>query len=190
MRRHSARAPRTLLALVAALAVAVGGCSAGSSSTPTPSPSLTLAKTPTPAEAGPPATFFTDLDREPIATTRAREDSSYSGATFSIVSLETDARSTVLVWSATHPRTLEAGRDFDVTKWQSFPVITTPTTLVRPLTYTPPGGTRRCVCTDLRAMRADPNPQGALYPPLPKSIVSVTLTSPWFEPVTVPVTHR
>lgn len=45
------------------------------------------------------------------------------------------------------------------------------------------------MCSDVRVMRAESNPQGALYPPLPKGTASVVLTSPWFADVTVRVSQ-
>ncbi|MGL4176972.1 MAG: hypothetical protein ACRCSN_12935, partial [Dermatophilaceae bacterium] len=143
-----------------------------------------------PASVGPTAGFLAQAEEpRPLATTPARDDSSYSGATFSVLSVETDARSTLVVWSATHPRTLSAGADFDVRGWRSFPVLTTKTQAFSVLTYETSTGATECVCVDMRSMRAEPNPQGALYPPLPKGVTSVTITSPWFVAVTVPVSR-
>ncbi|MGL4742799.1 MAG: hypothetical protein ACRCXL_00210 [Dermatophilaceae bacterium] len=174
--------------VVVLLVIGVAGC-AGDDGVAEPSP--TLAVSPTPADAGPPAGFLTRGEEpRPLATTAARDESSYSGATFSIVSVETDARSTLVVWSATHPRTLSAGADFDVRAWRNFPVLTSKTQAFSVLTYETSTGAVECVCVDMQAMRAEPNPQGALYPPLPKGVTSVRVTSPWFAEVTVPVTRR
>ena len=124
-----------------------------------------------------------------IAERAAKDDSSYSGATFSILRLEARAESTLLVWTATHPRTLAAGSDFDITKVDNFPVLQTKTDRFAVLTHQTPTGQRQCVCSDVRVMRAESNPQGALYPPLPKGTASVVLTSPWFADVTVRVSQ-
>ncbi|NHA69452.1 hypothetical protein [Phycicoccus flavus] len=172
------------------LAVALTGCTGEASPPdPTSSPSLTLAKSPTPTDAGPTAEFLEVPETRAIASTPARDDSSYSGATFTILKVEASARSTLVVWSATHPRTLSAGSDFDVAEWRNFPVLGTKRKAYSVLTYETSTGGTECVCVDMRAMRAEPNPQGALYPPLPRDTTSVTLTSPWFEDVTVPVTR-
>jgi len=173
--------------VAAAATLALVGCS--SSGTPTPSPSLSLAPTPTPSDVGPLAPFLSIDEDQPIATTTAKDDSSYSGATFSILRLEARAESTLLVWTATHPRTLAAGSDFDITKVDNFPVLQTKTDRFAVLTYQTPTGQRQCVCSDMRVMRAESNPQGALYPPLPKGTASVVLTSPWFADVTVRVSQ-
>lgn len=180
---------RAAAAAAAMALVATAGCSGPQPPEPVPSVSLTLAKEPTPASAGPTADFLTLPDDKPLATTPARDGSSYSGATFSILRVEADERSTLVVWSATHPRTLSAGSDFDVRDWRSFPVLTTRSRTYAVLTYETPTGDTQCVCVDMRAVRAEPNPQGALYPPLPQGTTSVTLTSPWFHDVTVPVSR-
>lgn len=191
--RSAGRARRRSAAAVvgaALVAAALAGCTSAQAPDPTPSVSLTLAKSPTPTSAGPTAPFLDPPDEQALATTPARDDSSYSGATFTILRVESDARSTLVVWSATHPRTLSAGSDFDVTLWRNFPVLTTRTQTFSVLTYETPTGGTACVCVDMRGMRAEQNPQGALYPPLPAGTSSVTLTSPWFDDVTVPVTQR
>ncbi|GIL35668.1 hypothetical protein LG324_08675 [Phycicoccus jejuensis] len=184
------RRPTLLRAAVTALAaaLALGGCTADEG-TPAPEPSLTLAKSPTPTDVGPTADFLDVEEDRPLATTPARDDSSYSGATFAILEVRSTERSTLVVWSATHPRTLSAGSDFDVTAWRNFPVLSTKSRAYSVLTYEATTGQVECACVDMRAMRAEPNPQGALYPPLPADTASVTLTSPWFRDVTVPVTH-
>lgn len=184
----SSARPTALLAAVAAAVVLLSGCTGGSAAQDTDT--LTLAPSPTPTDLGPTVGFLDDAEEpQPLATTPARDDSSYSGATFTILQVRTDDRSTLLVWSATHPRTLAAGSDFDVTAWRSFPVLTTERKTYPVLTYRAPTGQTQCVCVDMRALRAEANPQGALYPPLPKGTTAVTLTSPWFEPVTVRVTR-
>ncbi|MGL4175855.1 MAG: hypothetical protein ACRCSN_07225, partial [Dermatophilaceae bacterium] len=72
------------------LALGLGGCAGGGD---TPDPSPTLAESPTPASVGPTAGFLAQAEEpRPLATTPARDDSSYSGATFSVLSVETDAR--------------------------------------------------------------------------------------------------
>ncbi|MBR7742643.1 hypothetical protein KC207_04995 [Phycicoccus sp. BSK3Z-2] len=181
--------PSRLSAAAIAAALALAGCSGESASSPSASPTLTIARSPTPTSAGPTADFVEAPEYRPLATTTAREGSSYSGATFEILRLESDERSTLLVWSATHPRTVRAGSDFDVRLWESFPVLNTKRKAFSVLTYETPTGETQCVCVDMRAMRAEPNPQGAMYPPLPENVTSVTLTSPWFGDVTVPVTR-
>lgn len=177
------------LALVGFVAaVALAGCSGGGSPAPTPSP--TLASSSPPPNLGPLASFL-DVDAtEPLATTPGKDNTSFSGAEFQITTVVTDGRSTLVEWAATHPRTLAAGADFDTTMWQNFPQITTPTHRFAVMTYQPASGKPRCVCSAVRSIRAEPLTQGALYPPLPASVTSVVLTSPWFEDVTVPVTRR
>lgn len=168
--------------------LALGGCAAGGTPDPTPSP--TLASSSPPPDLGPRVDFLDVAPAEPIATTPGKDNTSFSGAEFRIIRVETDARSTLVEWAATHPRTLAAGADFDATLWQSFPQITTTTHRFAVLTYQPASGKPRCVCSAVRAIRGEPLVQGALYPPLPVDVSSVVLTSPWFEDVTVPVTRR
>ncbi len=177
------------VAAVLSVALFAAGCTADPGS-PASSPRLTIAKSPTPSDVGPTADFLDLEELRPLATTPARDDSSYSGATFTILEVRTSKRSTLVVWSAAHPRTLSAGSDFDVRGWRNFPVLSTKSRSYSVLTYEATTGEVECACVDMRAMRAEPNPQGALYPPLPADAASVTLSSPWFRDVTVPVTHE
>ncbi|MFW5473248.1 hypothetical protein ACOCJ5_08070 [Knoellia sp. CPCC 206450] len=181
------RGTRRLALVAVTLAALLSGCSGG---TPVPEPSPTLASPSAPADLGPLASFLDTTPTQPVATTPGRDDSSFSGAVFQVFRVETDARSTLVEWAATHPRTLAAGADFDLTLWQNFPQVTTKTHRYAVTTYQPASGPPRCVCSAVRAIRGEPLVQGALYPPLPADVTSVVLTSPWFEDVTVPVSRR
>ena len=124
-----------------------------------------------------------------IATTRARPESTYAGATFTIYQLTRTDASTLLVWRVTGADGSNSN-DANVRAWEKYPVLVT-------------GGKRYSVITFDKqrdgwsavsnpALRVNPGqeapPQSALYPPLPADTTEVTLTGPWFADVKVPVT--
>ncbi len=60
-----------------------------------------------------------------IATTRARPDSTYAGATFTIYRLTRTDASTLLVWRVTGGTGYTSAADANVRAWEKYPVMVT-----------------------------------------------------------------
>ncbi|QKE85402.1 hypothetical protein [Arthrobacter sp. NEB 688] len=185
-----------LLAGAALVATVLGGCTDDPPPTD-PSPSASGS-----ASGGPSASASaTPQDRSAavvggaaplteIATTKARASSSFEGATFGFYRLTRSDSSTLLVWRVTGGDGASSPRDANIRFWEKYPVMVA-------------GGKKYSVVTfdkqdDGWSALSDPAlrlsqglespPISALYPPLPAGTTEVTLTSPWFADVKVPVT--
>ncbi|WP_404352954.1 hypothetical protein LG324_08665 [Phycicoccus jejuensis] len=190
------RRPLAALAGATLVAAVLGGCTDDPAPTD-PSPSGTGT-----ASGGPSASASpTPQDRSAavvdgaaplaeIATTKAKASSSFEGATFGFYRLTRSDSSTLLVWRVTGGDGSSSARDANIRFWEKYPVMVT-------------GGKKYSVVTfdkqnDGWSALSDPAlrlsqgvespPVSALYPPLPAGTTEVTLTSPWFDDVTVPVT--
>jgi hypothetical protein len=124
----------------------------------------------------------------PIATTKAKASSTFKGSTFTFVRLTRTDSSTVLAWQVTggagsNPN--DANDGF----WERYPVLRTKDADYSVVTFQQ--GTNEWVSVSnpvLKLSAGDKAPlQSAIYPPLPAGTTSVTVRSPWFEDVTVPV---
>ena len=191
------RRPLAAIAATAVAATVLGGCTF-SPGTPDP----TASKSASGAPGGSPSASASPTAQDQssavvggaapltqIATTPAKASSSYRGATFGFYRLTRSDTSTLLVWRVTGA-TGASSRDSNVRFWEKYPVMVA-------------GGKKYSVITfdkqdDGWSALSDPAlrltqgvetpPISALYPPLPAGTTEVTLTSPWFADVKVPVT--
>ena len=193
---------RQLLTAIAGAALAatvLGGCSfepgtpdpttSGSASgAPGGSPSASASPTPQDQSS---AVVGAAAPLTEIATTRARPDSSYAGATFTIYRLTRTDASTLLVWRVTGGTGNSNSNDANVRAWENYPLMVTGGKKYAVITFDKQQDGWAAVSNP--ALKVDAGqeapPQSALYPPLPAGTTEVTLTGPWFADVKVPVTE-
>ena len=190
MSRHRA-APAALSAVWGAALLT--GCAVEA---PTPTPTSGASS---PAVPGPSATpALQDRSTEvvdaaaplvAIATTAAKPSSSFVGSTFTFYRLTRSDSSTLLVWRITGGERAGAA-DANVRFWERYPVVVTGGKRYSVVTFDKQDAGWSAVSDPaLRIVSgADTPPVSALYPPLPAGTTTVTLTSPWFDDVDVPVT--
>ena len=191
-RRHAA------LAATALAAALLGGCSfepgdpdppASGSASGAPGSSPPVSASPT-AQDQSSAVVGGAAPLTQIATSRARPDSSYAGATFTFYQLTRTDASTLLIWRVTGGTGNSNSNDANVRAWEKYPVLVTGGKKYSVITFDKQDDGWAAVSNP--ALRIDAGemapPQSALYPPLPAGTTEVTLAGPWFADVRVPVT--
>ncbi len=125
-----------------------------------------------------------------IATTRARPDSSFAGATFTFYRLTRTGASTLLVWRVAGGTGYSSPRDANVRAWENYPVMVAGGKKYAIVTFVKQDDGWSALSNPILSVDSgqEAPPQSALYPPLPAGTTEVTLTGPWFADVTVPVT--
>lgn len=154
------------------------------------------AQTPS-ASAEPTATDLTDeiLDDVPeveyVATSPAAATSKLAGSTFEFASIQSTDTSAVFVFRiiGSDPASGDVS-DLNPRGWDRFPVLATPTHDIRPVIYDR-GEEWAALNNPLLHLDAGETTgaQAILYPPIPDGVDEVTVTSSWFDEVTIPVTR-
>lgn len=126
----------------------------------------------------------------PLATTKSRSTSSFRGSSFTFYRISRTDSSTIVVYTVTGGTGFSSPSDSLPAGWENAPTMLTPTHAYRVVTAQDEFQDWEAVANP--AFSIDPGeetgPLYMLYPPLPKGTTSVTLSGPWFEDVTVPVT--
>jgi hypothetical protein len=124
----------------------------------------------------------------PIATSKAKATSTFKGSTFTFYRLTRTDTSTELVWQVTGGPQSNSNDAVD-DAWERYPVLRTKdadywvvTFQQTPIDWVSVSNPALRLSNGVKAPL-----QSALYPPLPAGTTSITLRSPWFEDVTVPV---
>ncbi|GGL39873.1 hypothetical protein H9L10_13545 [Phycicoccus endophyticus] len=126
-----------------------------------------------------------------IARTRAAKGSSFAGSTFTFYQLTRSDASTLLVWRVSGGKGSSSPSDANVRRWENYPVMVADAKEYSVVTFDKEVDGWSALSNPILRITSGSAapPQSALYPPLPAGTSSVTLTSPWFADVEVPVTE-
>lgn len=191
---------QTRLAMILGGALLTGGLLAGCTSDDDPQPKdSTSSGSSGSSPSGSATTELKDRSSEvlanpptktAIATTKAKESSTFRGSTFTFYGLSRTDTGTILTYTVTGGTGSSSPTDSLPRAWENSPTLLTPTHAYRVVTFKEETEDWAAVANPIYSIDQgkESAPLDVLYPPLPEGTTSVKLTGPWFQDVTVPVT--